>query len=105
MGKKVSLFLFCCLCLSLNVEAQNITVNATNSTVSVNTTAQSATTYQKQSSRYDYAYQTPRRQSLDAYGRYVRSSSGVRYINSPSRLKNAKHAARIDANNRYYEVY
>lgn len=52
--------------------------------------------------RYDYMYQNPPRQTLGAYGRYIFSNSGVRYVHSPSRLKNAAHAARINAYNRQY---
>lgn len=51
------------------------------------------------SSRYDYMYANPPKQSLGAYGRYIMSSSKVRYVHSPSRLKGAKHAARINAYN------
>ena len=51
------------------------------------------------SSRYDYMYANPPKQSLGAYGRYILSSSKVRYVHSPSRLKGAKHAARINAYN------
>ena len=51
------------------------------------------------SSRYDHIYANPPRQSLGAYGRYIYSSAKVRYVHSPSRLKGAKHAARINAYN------
>ena len=51
------------------------------------------------SSRYDYLYANPPKQSLGAYGRYIMSRSGVRYVHSPSRLKGVRHAARINANN------
>ena len=50
-------------------------------------------------SRYDHLYANPPRQSLGVYGRYVMSSSKVRYLHSPSRLKGVRHAARINANN------
>lgn len=99
MEKKLGLFVFCCLCLVLSCNAQNITVNATNSNVNIGSSAAAGSVYEKRSSRYDYVYEAPRRQSLDAYGRYIKASSNVRYINSPSRLKNAKHAARINAYN------
>lgn len=58
--------------------------------------------YLTTSSRYDHIYANPPRQSLGAMGRYIFSSSKVRYIHSPSRMKGAKHAARINANNYYY---
>ena len=57
------------------------------------------------SSRYDYMYANPPKQSLGAYGRYIFSSGGTRYVHSPSRLKGAKHAARINAYNRYAMGY
>ncbi|MBR2069337.1 MAG: hypothetical protein IJ877_06200 [Candidatus Gastranaerophilales bacterium] len=52
--------------------------------------------------RYDYVYYNPPRQSLEAWGRYIYSNSRIRYVNSPSKLKRAAHAARIDANNFEY---
>ena len=52
--------------------------------------------------RYEHIYKNPPRQSLGAYGRYIISTSGVRYIHSPSRLKSDRHAQRTDANNRMY---
>ena len=55
--------------------------------------------YFKTSSRYDYLYANPPKQSLGAYGRYIMSSSKVRYVHSPSRLKGVRHAAKINANN------
>ena len=55
--------------------------------------------YLSTSSRYDYLYANPPRQSLGAYGRYIYSNSRTRYIHSPSRLKGVRHAARINANN------
>ena len=55
--------------------------------------------YYATSSRYDYVYANPPRHSLGAYGRYIHSSAKVRYVHSPSRLKGAKHAARINAYN------
>lgn len=55
--------------------------------------------YLRVDSRYDYLYANPPRQSLDAYGRYIISTSKVRYLHSPSRLKGVRHAARINANN------
>jgi len=58
---------------------------------------------QNTNNRYDYVYSNPPRQSLDAWGRYIYSNSTVRYVQSPSRLKRAAHAARIDAYNRMYE--
>lgn len=50
-------------------------------------------------SRYDYLYANPPKQSLKARGHFVNSSSKVRYLHSPSRLKGVRHAARINANN------
>lgn len=55
--------------------------------------------YFSTSSRYDYLYANPPRQSLGAYGRYIYSNSRTRYLHSPSRLKGVRHAARINANN------
>lgn len=55
--------------------------------------------YLSTSSRYDYLYANPPRQNLGAYGRYVYLNSGTRYMQSPSRLKGVRHAARINANN------
>ena len=55
--------------------------------------------YLSTSSRYDYLYANPPRQSIGAYGRYIYSSSKTRYLHSPSRLKGVRHAARINANN------
>ena len=54
-------------------------------------------------SRYDYIYMNPPRPQLEAYGHYVRSTGGVRYVHSPSKHKRAAHAARIDAYN--YQMY
>lgn len=56
----------------------------------------------QRSSRYDYAYSYPPRQSLYAMGRYISSRSGVRYVPSVSKLKRERHAQRIRANNRLY---
>ncbi len=50
-------------------------------------------------SKYDYIYYNPPRKSLQAHGRYVILSSGVRYVHSPSKGKRAAHAARINAYN------
>lgn len=50
-------------------------------------------------SRYDYLYANPPKQSLGVFGRYIMSSSGTRYVHSPSRNKGVRHAARINANN------
>lgn len=50
-------------------------------------------------SRYDYLYANPPKQSLKAHGHFLKSSSKVRYLHSPSRLKGVRHAARINANN------
>ena len=55
--------------------------------------------YLSTSSRYDYLYANPPRQSIGAYGRYIYLSSRARYVHSPSRLKGIRHAARINANN------
>ena len=54
------------------------------------------------SSRYDYAYNNPPRQSLKVYGRYLMSSSTLRYVHSASKLKRERHSGRINANNRLY---
>lgn len=56
-------------------------------------------------SHYDAVYSNPRRQSLEAWGRYIYSNSRVRYVNSPSKMKRAAHAARIEAYNVRYENY
>ena len=55
------------------------------------------------SSRYDYIYANPPKPSLSVFGRYIISSSTVRYAHSPSKLKGARHAARINAYN--YQAY
>lgn len=62
----------------------------------------SSNPYLTTSSRYNHIYANPPKQSLGAMGRYIFSSSRVRYIHSPSKMKGAKHAARINANNYYY---
>ncbi len=49
--------------------------------------------------KYDYLYANPPKQSLYTSGRYIMSTSKVRYVHSPSRLKGIKHAARINAYN------
>ena len=54
-------------------------------------------------SRYDYLYANPPKPSLRVFGRYIISSSTVRYVHSPSKLKGARHAARINAYN--YQAY
>ena len=54
------------------------------------------------SSRYDHIYANPPRHGFGVYGRHIMSSSKVRYIHSPSRMKGVKHAARINANNYAY---
>ncbi len=59
----------------------------------------------RKDTRYDYIYQAPRRQSLGAQGRYIFSNSTVRYIGTRSKLKNAAHAARIQAYNEMYGNY
>ena len=51
------------------------------------------------SSRYDYIYANPPKQSLGVRGRYIRSTSRTRYLHSPSRNKGVRHAARINAYN------
>ena len=58
--------------------------------------------YLATSSRYNYLYANPPRQRLYATGRYIASTGKVRYLHSPSRLKGAKHAARINAYNYTY---
>lgn len=58
--------------------------------------------YLSTSSRYDYVYANPPRQSIATDGRYIILSSKVRYVHSPSRIKRAKQAARINAYNYYY---
>lgn len=52
-----------------------------------------------QGSKYDYIYYNPPRKSLQAHGRYIILSSGVRYVHSPSKNKRAAAAARINAYN------
>ena len=59
----------------------------------------------KEESRYDYVYYNPPRQSLGAWGRYIYTNSKVRYVHSPSKLKRAAHAARINAYNYEYGNY
>ena len=54
-------------------------------------------------SRYDYLYANPPKPRFEAFGRYIGSTSRVRYLHSPSRLKGVIHAARINANN--YQAY
>ncbi|MBQ8636136.1 hypothetical protein IJX73_01605 [bacterium] len=49
---------------------------------------------------YDYIYMNPIPQKMYAYGRYIGISSGIRYSHSPSKLKRARQAARINAYNR-----
>ena len=58
--------------------------------------------YTVPSSKYDYLYMNPPRQSLYVYGRYIMSSSKMRYVHSPSKLKREKHSERINANNKLY---
>lgn len=58
--------------------------------------------YLATSSRYNHIYANPPSQRIEAYGRYLGLSSTVRYVHSPSKLKGAKHAARINAYN--YDV-
>lgn len=56
------------------------------------------------SSSNNYVYrQNPPRQSLMTSGRYIMLNSKVRYIHSPSKLKGAKQAARIDYYNSLYD--
>lgn len=90
--KRILSVLFVCSFLTLGVQAYEMTYHESYTY-----------TTSDRDSRYDYAYRNPRRQSLDAYGRYIFSSAKVRYVHSPSRLKGARHAARIDYNNRIYE--
>ena len=78
------------ICMNLFIEAQ-----AYKGELYIN----SANPYLSTSSRYDYLYANPPRQSLGAYGRYIYANSKVRYLHSPSRLKGVRHAARINANN------
>ena len=61
--------------------------------------------YYARNSRYDHIYANPPRQSLGAMGRYIMSSATVRYVHSPSKLKGARHAAKINANNAYLYGY
>ena len=82
------LFLLLGLTFNQSVQAQSSNINTN--------------PYFATSSRYDYIYANPPRQGLKVYGRYIFSNSKVRYVHSPSRLKGAKHAARINANNAYY---
>ena len=52
---------------------------------------------------YDYIYCNPPRHSFMAMGGYgggfIAATGTVRYVNSPSRLKRAAHAAKINAYN------
>ncbi len=57
----------------------------------------------KYSNREYVRYKNPPRQSLMTNGFYVMSTSKVRYVHSPSRLKGAKHAARINYYNDMYD--
>ena len=54
-------------------------------------------------SKYGNVYMDPPRPNLEAYGHFIRSTGGVRYVHSPSKLKRAAHAARIVAYN--YQMY
>ena len=58
--------------------------------------------YLKTSSRYDYMYANPPRGGFRVVGRYIISTTGNRYVHSPSRLKGARHAARVNAYNYAY---
>ena len=49
--------------------------------------------------KYEHIYMNPPKPSLYARGRYVVSTSGVRYVHSKSKGKRAAHAARINAYN------
>ncbi|MBQ8476335.1 hypothetical protein IJ531_04660 [bacterium] len=88
--KKLCVLVFAFLFVTLSTYAENIVIQVT---------TDSGT---KKESHYDYVYYNPPRQSLEAWGRYIYSNSKVRYVNSPSKLKRAAHAARIDANNYEY---
>lgn len=57
------------------------------------------TSIERKAHRYDYIYQNPPQTSLHTNGRYVISTSGVRYVHSPSKGKREAHAARINAYN------
>ena len=94
MGIKVLLVFSILSCLCISAQAHTISTDRYSNNPYFNT-----------SSRYDYMYANPPKQSLGAYGRYIFSSGGSRYVHSPSRLKGAKHAARINANNRYAYGY
>ena len=59
----------------------------------------------KKDSKYDYVYMNPPRTSLQTNGRYILSTSGVRYVHSPSKHKRASAAARINAYNYEYGNY
>ena len=61
--------------------------------------------YYRDYQKYEHIYMNPPRKSLETNGRYVMVSSGVRYVHSPSKLKRAAHAARVDANNYEYGNY
>ena len=54
------------------------------------------------SSKYDHIYMNPPKHSLAVYGRYIMSSSTMRYVNSASKLKRERHSERVSANNRLY---
>ena len=94
MRNKVLFVLLALGCFCLNADA-----------ITISTDRYSNNPYFNTSSRYDYMYANPPKQSLGAYGRYIFSSGGARYVHSPSRLKGAKHAARINAYNRYAYGY
>ena len=49
--------------------------------------------------RYDHLYLTPVPKGIHTNGRFIGISSGIRYSHSPSKLKNARSAARINAYN------
>ncbi len=92
--KKVCVFCFGILLLSSLVNAQN-----------VYTQVRRDDDYERKASRYDYIYQDPPRPSLHVAGRYIISTSGVRYVHSPSKHKRASAAARINAYNYQYGNY
>ena len=61
--------------------------------------------YLTTSSRYNHIYANPPKQRFGGYGYHHFSTSRIktRYVHSPSKLKGARHAARINAYN--YDSY
>jgi hypothetical protein len=66
-----------------------------NLSVPVKRTENSTPTFQRGAN----LYLTPAPKGIHTYGRFIGISSGIRYSHSPSKLKNARSAARINAYN------